>query len=95
MDRGIEGKSVQLNFSCAFDRIGHHSLLYNLRSIGVGGQFLFIVSKCLSDRRQRERLDGKVSALADVVSRVTQGSVLGQLLFISYGTHPISSILLE
>ena len=38
-----------------------------MRSIGVGGQFLSIVSEFLSDTRQRARLDGKVSASVDVV----------------------------
>ena len=55
-----------------------------LRSIGVGRQFLCILSELLSDRRQRERLDGKVSASVDVVSGVIQGSVLEPLLFILY-----------
>ena len=43
-------------------------MLYKLRSIIVGGQFFFIVSEFLSDRRQRVRLDGKVTASFDVVS---------------------------
>ena len=62
LDMGMEGRLVQLDFSAAFDRIIHCDLLYKLRSIGVGVQFLFIVSEFLSDRRQRVRLDGKVGA---------------------------------
>ena len=53
-------------------------------SIGVGGQFLSIVSEILSDRKQRVRLDGKVSASVNGISRVSQDSVLGTLLFILY-----------
>ena len=41
-----------------------------------------IVSKFLSDRRQRVRLNSKVSAQVDVVSGAPPGSVLGPLLFI-------------
>ena len=37
-------------------------------SIGVGGQFLSIVSEFLSDKRQRVSLDGKVSESVDAVS---------------------------
>ena len=48
MDRGIEGRLVQLDFSAAYDRVGHFGLLNKLRSIGVGGQ-LSIVSEFLSD----------------------------------------------
>ena len=46
-----------------------------------------IVSEFLSDRRQRVRLDGKVSASVNVVAEVSQGSVLGSLLFILYTTE--------
>ena len=41
-----------------------------LRSIGVGGQFLFIVSQFISDRRLRVRLESKASVSVDLVSRV-------------------------
>ena len=50
--------------------------------MGVGGQFLFIVSQFLSDRMQRVRLNFKASVSVDVVSGMPQGSVLGPLLFI-------------
>ena len=44
LDRSMKGRLVQLDFSAAFDRVSHRGLLYKLRSIGVGGQFLSIVS---------------------------------------------------
>ena len=56
----MEGRLVQLDFSAAFDRVSHRGMLHKLRSICVGEQFLFVVS---SDRRQRVRLEGKVSVL--------------------------------
>ena len=82
----MERKLVQLSISAAFDMVSNSGLLYKLRSISVGGQFLFIVSGFLSDRRQRVRLDRKVSALVNVVSGGGggQGSVLRPLLFIFY-----------
>ena len=64
----MEGRLVQLDFSAAFVEVNHRGLLYKLRSIGVGGQFLSIVSQFLSGRRQRVCLDGKVTVLVDVVS---------------------------
>ena len=84
LDRGMEGRFVQVDFSAAFDRVNHCGMLYKLISIGVGGQFLFIVSEFLSDRRQRVSLDGKVSASVNGISGLPQGSVLGTLLFILY-----------
>ena len=84
LDRGIERRFVQLDFPIAFDRVSYRSLLYKLRRVGIGGMFLFMVSGFFSDRWQRVRLDGKISASVDDVSGVNQGGVLGSLLFISY-----------
>ena len=80
----MERRLVQLNFSAAFDRVSHYSLLYKLRFIAVGGQILPIVLEFLIDRRQRSRLDGKVSTSGNLVSGVLQGSVLAPLLFTLY-----------
>ena len=82
LDRGMEGRLVQLSVSAAFDRVSHRGQLCKLRSMGVGGQFLSAVSVFLSDRRQRLLLDEKVGESVDVVTGVPQGSVLGPLLFI-------------
>ena len=61
LDRGREERLVQLNFSAAFEKVSHRGLLYSLKSIGVRGQFLSIGSEFFNDKRQRVRLDGKVS----------------------------------
>ena len=42
LNRGMEERLVQLGFSAAFDRVNLSGLLYTLRSIGVGGEFLSI-----------------------------------------------------
>ena len=73
-----------MDFLATFDRVSHRGLFYKLRSVGVGGQFLYIVSEFLSDRKQRVRLDEKVSESVDVVLGVPQGCVLGPLLVILY-----------
>ena len=73
-------------------------MLYKLRSIGVGGAVLVLLSEFLSDRRQLVRLHGKVSASVDVVSGVAQGSVLGPLLFILYTSklfHIVENYIME
>ena len=57
-------------------------MLYELRFIAIGGEFLSIVSEFLCDRRQRMRFDGKVSLAVDVVPVVPQGSVLGPLFIL-------------
>ena len=60
----IQGWShiVQLDFSAAFDRVGHSGLLLKLKSIGVGGSVLSICTEFLSDRRQRVVFDGAASS---------------------------------
>ena len=68
LDRVMEVRLVLLDFSATFDRVSHCGMLHKLRSVGVGGQFLSIVSEFLSDRRQRLCMNGKFSALVDVVS---------------------------
>ena len=60
LDRSMEGRLVQLDFSAAFDRFSHWCPLYKLRSIGIGGQFLHIVSEFLCDRRHCVCLDGRL-----------------------------------
>ena len=76
---------MQLKFSIAFDRVSNRGLLYKLRSICVGRQCLVLVLEILSDSRQCLRLDSKVIASVDVVSKVPQGSVLlSPSLFVLY-----------
>ena len=50
LDKGMEERLVQLDFSAASNRVNHCGLLYKLRSIGVGGQFWSIASEFLSDK---------------------------------------------
>ena len=79
LDTWMESYIVQLDFSAAFDRVGHSGLLFKLESIGVG---VSVLSNC------REFLsivvDGATSEGIPFVSGVPQGSVLGPLPFILY-----------
>ena len=86
LDAGMESYIVQLDFSAAFDRVSHSGLLFNLKSIRVGGCVLSICREFLSDRRQRVVVDGAASEWIPVISGVPQESVLGPLMFILYTT---------
>ena len=55
--RSMEEILFQFYFSAAIDRVSQRDLLYKLRSLCVGEQFLSIVSKFLSDRRYRVHLN--------------------------------------
>ena len=79
-----EARIVQIDFSAAFDRVNHQGILYKLCSVGIGGSVLSILTQFLSDRSQHVMVDGCWSKLVNVVSGVSQGSVLGPLLFLLY-----------
>ena len=49
LDRGMEGRFVQLDFSAAFNTVSHCGMLYKRRSIGVGERFFCIVYEFFSD----------------------------------------------
>ena len=64
--------------------MSHSSLIFKLKSIGVGGSVLSICTEFLSDRRQRVVVDGAASEWIPIISGVQQGSVFGPFLFILY-----------
>ena len=87
-----EARIVQIDFSAAFDRVNHLSILYKLRSLDIGGSVLSILIQSLSNQSQQVMVDGCRSKLVNVVSGVPQGSVLIPLLFLLY-TSGLFSIL--
>ena len=48
LDSGYEARMVGLDFSAAFDRVNHKALIYKLRQLGIGGQFLSILTEFLT-----------------------------------------------
>ena len=82
LDTGMETYIVQLDFSAVIDRVSYSGLLFKFKSIGVGSSVLSICGKFLSNRRQRVVVDGATGEWIPIVSGVSQGSVLGPLLFV-------------
>ena len=58
--------------------------VYRVKFISVGGSVLSICTEFLSDRMQRDVVDGAASEWIPIISGVRQLSVLGNLLFILY-----------
>lgn len=84
LEQGSNVEVLFLDFSKAFDLIDHSVLLSKLASLGVGGNLLRWIASYISGRRQRVRVDGKLSDWVTTTSGIAQGSVLGPLLFLIY-----------
>ncbi|XP_065680623.1 uncharacterized protein LOC136094554 [Hydra vulgaris] len=84
VDQGIPVDVVLLDFKKAFDSVPHQRLISKLKAYGVSGLALNWFRACLSNRRQRVVIGDYVSTWAEVHSGVTQGLLLGPLLFILY-----------
>src|SRR5215469_3496435 len=73
-----------LDFSKAFDVVSHDILLNKLNRLGVTNKSLAWFKTYLEDRNQYTRLGNTTSPLTTITHGVSQGSVIGPLLFNIY-----------
>ena len=90
MDRNEIPINVYLDLSKAFDTLDNKMLLHKLSDNGIRGICLALLKSYVSERKQFVEFDGVKSSLANITTGVTQGSILGPLLFIIY-TNDISN----
>ena len=89
---GQEDRMVQIDFSAAFDRVNHQTILFMICSVAVEGSVLTVLTQFLSNRSQNVVVDGCRRKLVNVLSGVNQGSVLGLQLFLLYTMEVFSIV---
>ena len=80
----VDTRAIFLDISKAFDKAWHQGLFFKLKSDGVEGSLFCLLENYLENRKQRVILHGQCSSWKNIVSGVSQGSVLGPLLFLIY-----------
>ena len=68
----------------AFDKVPHRRLLHKLEYYGIRGSTHKWINSWLSGRTQQVVLDGQASDPVPVLSGVSQGLVLGPVLFLIF-----------
>ena len=75
---------VFLDKSKAFDTLNHDILLDKLSYLVISGISKDLLASYLSNRQQYVSFDNQNSEMAHITTGVTQGSILGPLLFLTY-----------
>ena len=85
MNRGHKQTDlIIMDFAKAFDKVPHRRLFHKLEYYGIRGSTHKWINSWLSGRTQQVVLDGQASDPVPVLSRVSQGSVLGPVLFLIF-----------
>ena len=75
---------IFLDFEKAFDSVPHERLLLKARFYGITGKLHYWLRDFLSGSRQRVVVNGSSSKWSLVLSGVSQGTVLGPILFLLF-----------
>ena len=76
--------SLYLDLARAFDSINHRRLVEKLYDIGVPRKLILWVENYLGNRFIRTKLNNSISLPRELLCGITQGSILGPILFLCY-----------
>ena len=81
LDKGKSCSAPLTDLSKAFDCIVHDFLIAKLEAYGFSYESLKVMYNYLTDRKHRTKVNDSFSYFVDLLLGVSQGSILGPLLF--------------
>ena len=94
VDAGVVD-TIYLDFAKPFDTVPHRWLNGKLNAYGIKENILNWINEFLCDRTQVVRVNGAQSVPAPVASGISQGTVLGPVLFVVYIYDILDSVTFE
>ena len=92
LDNGHIIDIIYTDFQKAFNSVSHKRLLSKIKSYGTEGNILNWTNTFLNNRRQRVLINGTCLEWKKVLSGVSQGSILGPILFVVYINNIIDNL---
>ena len=85
LDNGENVDDIYMDFQKAFDKVPHKCLLTKMRSYGLGGETQdWVKAFILIENKHKMCVNGVSSSRAHIIIGITQGTVLGPVLFVPY-----------
>jgi len=84
LDQGIRINVIYTDFEKAFDKVPHQGLISKLEAYNLNSALLLWIQDFLCNRKQRIIVNGTYSQWYRVENGISQGSILGPLLFLIY-----------